>query len=297
MRLLALLFFSFEALAQGLPGGERVTFGEIFGTLYRPAVAGKAPAIVIVHGSGGVTVAREGFWASELAQAGMVALVTDSFTPRGVSTTVEDQTRVGQAQMLGDAYAALAFLSALPEVDAGRVAVMGFSKGGTTALLSADQRTQGGDRAFAAHIPLYPGCNSQYRNPRTGAPVLVLIGAEDNYVGVKSCAAYVERLRAAGAPVQIKTYPGAHHGFDGDLAYEREFFLGRAENYRDCVLFIEDDGRFVDAKSGETLAPQAVIPTWRRSCMTRGATVAANRKAKMAALQDVKDFLKTTLFH
>ena len=73
-------------------------------------------------------------------------------------------------------------------------------------------------------------------------------------------------------------------------------FLGRAENYRECVLYIEDDGRFVDAASGETLAPQAVIPAWRRSCMTRGATVAANRRAKMQALEDVKTFLKTTLY-
>src|SRR5262249_1009958 len=141
-----------------------------------------------------------------------------------------------------------------------------------------------------------PGCNSQYRNPQVRAPILVLIGADDNYVGVKSCADYVERLRAAGAPVQLKTYPGAHHGFDGDLSFEREYFLGRAENYRDCVLYIGDDGRLVDAGSGEPLPPQAVTPAWRSSCMTRGATVASNRRAKMQALEDAKAFFKTTLF-
>src|SRR3954471_16277120 len=69
MRWLALLFISFEALGQGLPGGERVEFGGIFGDFFRPASNGKAPAIVIVHGSGGVTAAREGFWAGELRQA------------------------------------------------------------------------------------------------------------------------------------------------------------------------------------------------------------------------------------
>src|SRR3954471_24553073 len=101
MRWLALLFISFEALGQGLPGGERVEFGGIFGDFFRPASNGKAPAIVIVHGSGGVTAAREGFWAGELTQAGMAALVTDSFTPPGVSTTVEDKTRGTTAQMAG----------------------------------------------------------------------------------------------------------------------------------------------------------------------------------------------------
>src|SRR4051812_39834348 len=211
MRWLALLFISFEALGQGLPGGERVEFGGIFGDFFRPASNGKAPAIVIVHGSGGVTAAREGFWANELSQAGIAALVTDSFTPRGVSTTVEDQTRVTTAQMVRDAYAALAYLSVLPYVDSARVAVMGFSKGGAVALITSDRRTRPEGRGFAAHIPFYPACTTQYRNPQTTAPLLILIGAFDNYTGVKTCAQYADRIRAAGGSVELKTYPAAHH--------------------------------------------------------------------------------------
>jgi dienelactone hydrolase len=298
MKPLLLALVVFTAPAQGqMAASERVEFGEIFGQLYRPADGNKAPAIVIVHGSGGVTRAREGFWASELSQAGMVALVTDSFTPRGVDTTMEDQTRVTTLQMVGDARAALAYVATRPDVDPSRVAIMGFSKGGSVALLTSDRRTQQAGKAFAAHIPFYPGCTTQYRHPEVSAPVLILIGAEDNYTGVKTCADYADRMRASGASVQLKTYPGAHHGFDGDVSNEREFCLARAENYRECIVYLEDDGRATYVKTGETLdSTRKTFEVLRRDCVRRGATVGANRAAKMQALQDVKAFLKATLF-
>jgi dienelactone hydrolase len=289
MRALLLLLFCSGAPAQGVSGGEKVEFPagaeKIFGYLYRPAAAapGRHPAIIIVHGSGGVREVREGFWARELSGMGLVALVTDSFTPRGVDSTVEDQSRVTTFQMVRDAFAALAFLSQQDFVDGKRVAVMGMSKGGSVALLAADQQAvQRAGRAFAAHLPLYPSCTLQYRNPRPTAPLLMLIGERDNYTGLKLCAAYAERLRAAGGQARIKTYPGAHHAFDGDPAAEREFFLARAENYSDCVILIEEDGK---------LAP------FDKSCIRRGATVASSHRAKMQALEDVKSFVKTTLLN
>lgn len=279
--LLGLCFAALEVSAQGLPGSERVEFGGIFGHLHKPAAPGRHPAIVIVHGSGGVSSARQGFWAREIVAIGIVALVTDSFTPRGVETTVEDQSRVTTTQMVRDAFAALDFLSRQDFVDEKRVAVIGMSKGGSVALLAADRRAQQG-RAFAAHVPLYPGCTIQYRNPQVAAPILMLIGESDNYTGVKNCAAYAERIRGAGGKVELKTYRGAHHAFDGDTTNERELFLPRAQNYRDCVAYIEDDGG---------------IKMFDKSCIRLGASVAANHRAKTQALDDVKAFLKTTLLH
>jgi dienelactone hydrolase len=292
--------------AQAMQGSERVEFEvrtatggaeKIFAHLFRPAgAASKSPAIVIVHGSGGVSTAREGFWARELSAVGLVTLVTDSFAPRGVSSTAEDQSRVSTFQMLHDAYGALDFLATHDFVDEKRIAVMGMSKGGTVALLAADARTHRG-RAFAAYLPLYPSCTVQFREPRVAAPMLMLIGGSDNYTGTRTCADYVARIRAAGGQATLKVYPGAHHGFDGDTSNEREFYVAAAENYRDCVLYYEDDGSFVDAKSGKAIAAQEIMPFMRRSCVRRGATVAANFRVKMQALEDVRGFLRTTLLH
>jgi dienelactone hydrolase len=288
MRALLLLLFSSAALAQAPGGGSKVEFmagnERIFGYLSRPEgpAAERRPGIVIVHGSAGVTEAREGFWARALTQAGLVTLVIDSFTPRGVDSTAEDQSRVTTTQMLRDAVGALTFLATQDFVDGKRIAVMGMSKGGSVALLAADRQAQRDGRAFAAHLPLYPACALQYRNPRPTAPVLMLIGASDNYTGVKLCADYAGRMRAAAGQVTLKTYPGAHHGFDGDTMNQREFFLARVQTYRDCAILIEDDGR---------------VGQPERRCMRLGATVAANHRVKMQALDDAKAFLKATLFH
>ena len=99
-----------EISAQPLTGGERVEFEvrtdsggaeKIFAHLYRPAAAaGKSPAIVIVHGSAGVTAAREGFWARELATGREWPLTDDA---QDVDDQVEwiDSKRVIYGRLYG----------------------------------------------------------------------------------------------------------------------------------------------------------------------------------------------------
>jgi dienelactone hydrolase len=285
-----------ELPVRGAAGEERIV-----GYLYLPPGAGpdaRLAAIVIVHGSGGVRDTREGFWARELSAFGVAALVTDSFTPRGVASTVEDQTQVTTAQMARDAFGALRFLAAHPAIDGARVAIMGMSKGGSVALQVADRRDQQrAGAAFAAYVPLYPSCTLQYRNPRIAGPMLVLIGAEDDYVGLTACREYVERVRAAGGRVALKVYPGAQHAFDGDPSLSRNIWLARAQNYRDCVVYLEDDGRMV-TRAGTPFDPVSAAKNTeilRQECLRTGATVGSNAAARAQALEDIKIFLKTEL--
>lgn len=294
-----------SAAAQALGGAERLEFAagsdRLAGHLFLPAAAGSAklPAVVIVHGSGGLRETREGHWGRELAGTGFAAFAIDAFGPRGVADTAEDQSRVTTAQMVRDAFAALGFLAAHPSIDAARVAVMGMSKGGSVALLSADERAiQPGGAVFAAHVPLYPGCTVQYRNPRVRAPILMLIGGDDDYTGVKSCVEYAERIRAAGGKIEVKTYRWAHHGFDGEMRSSQPIWLPSVQNFRDCVVLVEDDGRSVLVKTGEALDlsdAAGAIKIMSRSCMRRGATIAFSPGARARAAEDIKTFLKTQL--
>ena len=298
-RALLLLLLPLLARAQGLPGSEsvilRVDAESIYAHLFKPAAKRRAPAMVILHGFGGVSDAREGFWARELAAFGVASLVVESFSARGAGSSIDDQSRVSTAQGVRDAYAALGYLAQQEFVDPRRIGVMGMSWGGTVALRAADRRRQGEGPGFGASIPLYPGCVAQYRNPQPGAPLLVLIGELDDYTGIRTCREYVERIRAAGGAAQVKVYPGAHHGFDGDA---REAFSPQAQNYRDCVLYIEDDGTTTYGRTGEPLdSAQKAFDLMRRDCMRTGATVGANARARTDALRDVKAFLKTTLLH
>jgi len=217
----------------------------------------------------------------------------------GVINYMKDRSKITTAQMVRDAFGALVFLSKHPGIDANRVAVMGMSRGGAVALQAADDRdAKSAGATFAAHVPLYPGCSTQYRNPRMRAPILMLIGADDDYTGVKPCAQYAERIRAQGGKVELKTYEGAHHGFDGELSTRRTIFLSRAQNYRDCLILIEDNGGATLANTGETLdisQPAKAIEILGRVCMKHGATVGFFATARERALEDVKAFLKAHL--
>lgn len=305
----ALLLAASQALAQApLPGAQRVEFDvsppagaplKVFAhafTPLRPSSGARVPGVVILHGSEGLSDAREGFWGRELAALGMVALVVDSFTPRGVKSTVDDQTRVTTGAMLADAYGALEFLTNQAFIDPARVAIMGSSKGGGAALLASDRRAPSVAHPFRAHVTLYPFCSTQYRTPQPAAPLLMLLGEADDYTGTKACADYAGRIRKAGGTVELKNYKGAKHGFDGDARNQGGYELANAQNFRDCVMLLEDDGRTVLAKTGAVLdTPQKALEALKRECMRSGATIGADEKTRQQALEDVKAFVKTHL--
>jgi len=66
----------------------------------------KLPAVILVHGSGGVNAATDR-WAQEINSLGVAAFILDSFSGRGISSTVNDQSQLDSLAMLVDAYRAL----------------------------------------------------------------------------------------------------------------------------------------------------------------------------------------------
>ncbi|MEM6792923.1 MAG: SdrD B-like domain-containing protein [Acidobacteriota bacterium] len=129
------------------------------GRLVEPAGPGPHPAVVVLHGSKGMWHAEPSQqlpdgdmksqfddWASMLTADGYIALILDSFGPRGYTTfqgkvPPEDADVAPVYERSRDAFDALAYLRTLPQVDGERVAVLGFSHGGggvAGALADAD---------------------------------------------------------------------------------------------------------------------------------------------------------------
>jgi len=214
-------------------------------TLSKPAGDGPFPAVVILHDCSGLGPRSSGMpwrWSSELTQRGYVTLWPDSFTPRGRPKGVcagAVPPRITHEQRAGDAHAALRYLASLPFVNARRIAVMGGSHGGSSTLAAIVDVPENAERThagFMAAIALYPACGRSYgawsvqRGKEHGklitgyagafkpvAPLLILIGALDDWTPAEPCRKLAEAARAAGYPVEIKVYPDAHHSFDSIL--------------------------------------------------------------------------------
>ena len=67
-------------------------------------------------------------------------------------------------------------------------------------------RQAGGSGPIANYVGVY--------NPV--APLLILIGENDDWTPAEPCRKLTEISRQAGYPVSIKVYSGAHHGFDSN---------------------------------------------------------------------------------
>lgn len=191
-----------------------------------PDAAGRRPAVVILHGSAGVD-SRGAFHAEALNRAGIATLEPDLWSARallgGTGPNGRPQTVV---ETVPDAFGALRYLAARPDIDRHRIGVMGFSWGGVLAMLTAtsaysERYVQPGAAPFAAHAPFYPVCWTYNAVPGheftelTGAPVFIQTGACDDYDHPDSCAKLVQSLpTTAQRCVSYKVYPGATHAFD-----------------------------------------------------------------------------------
>jgi dienelactone hydrolase len=261
-----------EQVAAAGPAGERVTFDsaspfafsdagdgpesapptEAIATLFLPpgaSAAAPVPAVVLLHGAAGVQSVRELTYGRQFAAQGVAALVVDVFAPRRerASGFINRLLEITEAMFLADAYAGLDYLAGRPEIDAGRVALVGFSYGGMVATYAAyaqvAERFAPNGRRFAAHVAFYAPCIAEFEDNRaTGAPLLMLWGGRDAIVDPQRCERVARQLEAGGGTVETVAYPEAVHQWDGRFAAERE--IGR--NIAGCHFYVERDGTVRD---------------------------------------------------
>nr|WP_295082613.1 dienelactone hydrolase family protein [uncultured Roseateles sp.] len=199
----------------------------------------RAPAIVLLHGCGGayghggVLSERMQDYSKTLNEQGWHVLVLDSLTPRGereLCTQRIGSRAITMTERRRDTLGALQWLAARPDVDGKRLALLGWSNGGSTVLASTNlnhAEVKAAALRPRAAVAFYPGCEADLkRGYAPSAPLLMLTGAADDWTAAAPCEALAQQaqVKSSGASsekndaVAIKpqfiAYPGAFHGFD-----------------------------------------------------------------------------------
>src|SRR6266478_3847241 len=181
----------------------------------------RRPGVLVFHeglGLGEFAMAR----ARMLAELGYVALAADMFGDRRQARNAEE---VGE--LLGGlrkepelsrvrGRAALATLAALPEVDATRLAAIGFCFGGSVVLELA---REGADLKAVVSFHGVLSTKMPAQSGRVKASVLVLTGAEDPLAPPDQVAAFENEMReGAVRDWQVISYGNTLHGFANPAA-------------------------------------------------------------------------------
>jgi carboxymethylenebutenolidase len=238
-----------RGLAQGaypatvqFPSADGTT--TLTGFVYTPKGkrAERAPAVVMMHGRAGpystnvknggpynasTLSKRHKLWGESWSARGYVAVLVDSFGPRGYPggfgrhTINERPDAVNEVTVRPlDAYGALAYLRSRSDVAPDRIGLQGWSNGGSAALaaMAVDAQHLAGTGGFRAALVFYAGCGLRGHFDAQGyrpyATVLAFHGTADEETSPKLCQKLVERSRALGGDITLKLYPGASHGFD-----------------------------------------------------------------------------------
>jgi dienelactone hydrolase len=221
---------------------------EIVGYLFKPTTPGPHPAIVLLHGRAGpyssndnanctfvsrgkrsacnasTLSKRHVMWGKFWAARGLLALLPDSFGPRGKahgfgrsSHGDPDRDNVNEKTVRPlDAEGALAFLRGRNDVARDRVFLQGWSNGASTTLNVMNRQGARAD-GFRAALAFYPGCGREaLLAPKiaTSAPITMFLGSDDEEVSPVICQQVAQRSIEAGAPISVAFYPGATHDFD-----------------------------------------------------------------------------------
>jgi carboxymethylenebutenolidase len=208
---LAGLAFSVAAMTAGTmvsyPSGSET----VSGYLAVPEGAGKKPALVVIHEWWGlndfVKAKADGF-----AKQGYVALAVDLY--RGKVATDPDTAHqlmrgLPDDRAIRDMKAAVAYLRSRPDVDAAKVASIGWCMGGGMSLdLAVAEPTLAGAVIYYGHLMTEPATIAALKVPLIGN-----FGGQDQGIPPASVEEFEALAKKDGKSVDFKIYPDAGHGF------------------------------------------------------------------------------------
>ncbi len=189
---------------------------DISAELFQPAKPGKYPAVVLLYGSGGMNVGGAMFReaAQTLAHMGYVVLLPHYFEKTGTQYATRDDDVRFFASWMKTVADAIEFAGKQPNVDAGRIGLIGYSLGAYLSLSVASL-----DPQIKAVVEYFGGLPDFFaRRFKTMPPTLILHGEADRLVAVKEAYTLETLFKSKRVPYEMKVYPQQGHGFSGEAA-------------------------------------------------------------------------------
>lgn len=214
MRRTLLAVLTLALAASSFAAEEPVKFGkadEASGFLVTPDGKGPFPAVLVIQEWWGLDN-----WvkdqARKLAKEGYVALAVDLY--RGKVTDKQEEAHqlmmgLPEERALADLTAAVDFLSARKDVEAGAIGSVGWCMGGKYSfqLATVEPRIA----AAAGYYGRPP--QDEAAIAKIKAPILGIFGAEDKGPSPDQAKAFEAALKKAAKTVEINIYDGAGHAF------------------------------------------------------------------------------------
>ena len=170
------------------------------------------PAVISLHGSGGghATMSEP---ADLLARRGFAVYILHYFD-RTDTTFADKQTIFSKFPLwMKTLWDAISHVEKQPSVDPERIALLGFSLGAYLSLSDAAI-----DKRIKAVVDFFGGLPKEMTLfMRRLCPVLILHGEADPTVPVEEAYHLQEVLVRKGIPYEMQIYPGAGHGFSGEI--------------------------------------------------------------------------------
>lgn len=208
-----------QVFAQTSSGRTVSYFDNASGYLASPAnnVTGELlPAVVMIHEWWGLNGNIKNM-ADELAKQGYVVLAADLFNGQ-VATTPEQAmqftgaVRENPTEAIANMQAAVSYLGSLENVNASRIASLGWCFGGGQSLQLALNTEP--EHPLAATVIYYGNLvTDQQELANINWPVLGIFGDQDQSIAVEDVNNFEQALNTIGIPNEIYIYEGVGHAF------------------------------------------------------------------------------------
>lgn len=184
---------------------------------YDDAVKGKRPGVLVIHEWWGMNEHARN-QAVRLAKAGYVGFALDMYGKGKIATHPKDamafvQEATKDPKVLAERFqVALDLLKHQPQVDASKIAAIGYCFGGGVALGMA---RLGADLTAVAtfHGHLSPDNGPIAQKGKVKAKILVQTGGADTMVPRAQVDAFKKEMADAGVDAKVIVYPNAKHSF------------------------------------------------------------------------------------